>query len=123
MADTNSEKMKFVDLIIPPLRKIKKKLNKKTRAARKTRMMQTILPSSVSDNGVAAVNETPIIQHHPAKTMKRVVFNPEKNQIFEYQCANIKSLDDLDVNFSLEPSTEFKIEEVPDINIADLFNE
>jgi hypothetical protein len=123
MADTNSEKMKSVDLIIPPLRKIKKKLNKKTRAARKTRMMQTILPSSVSDNGVVAVNETTIIQHHPAKTMKRVVFNPEKNQIFEYQCANIKSLDDLDVNFSLEPSTEFKIEEVPDINIADLFNE
>lgn len=119
----NSDKMKSVDLIIPSLRKIKKKLNKKTRAARKTRMMQANLQSSVPDNKVIVINETPIIQHHPAKTMKRVVFNPDKNQIFEYQCANIKSLDNLDVNFSLEPSAEFKIEEVPDINIADLFNE
>ena len=130
---SDSGNMKSVDLIIPPLRKIKKKLNKKSRAPRKTK----VAPPTTSAIGVASVASvassvvsscggatgSSVQPHHTAKTMKKVMFNPDKNQIFEYQCANIKSLDDLDVNFSLEQSSEFKIEEVPDINIADLFNE
>lgn len=62
-----------------------------------------------------------ISKHHQAKTMKRVIFKPENNKIFEYECDNINSLDDIDVNFSLKSSNEFKIEEIPDISIADLF--
>jgi hypothetical protein len=121
MAD--SAKMKSVDLVIPPLRKIKKKLNKKIRASRKTRVAPPVTTATPITSGAAGGGGASGTSHHSAKTMKRVVFNPDKNQIFEYQCAKINSLDDLDVNFSLEPSAEFKIEEVPDINIADLFNE
>lgn len=107
----DASKMKSVDIIINPVqvRKIKKHLNKKVRAQRKTRSIPQ-----------ATLIEIPTPVHHP-KTMKKVVFNPEKNQIFEYQCDKIQSLDDVDINFSLEPSPEFKIEDVPDINIADLF--
>lgn len=136
----NLDKMKSIDVIIPPIRKNKKKINKKLRASRKTKVNigggfggAGGAAGSVSDfNGVSGIGEAgsavgfcemqkPVT--HVAKTMKKVNFNPEKNQIFEIQCNNVKSLDDLDVNFSLEPSAEFKIEEVPEINIADLFNE
>jgi hypothetical protein len=126
---SDTDKMKSIDIIIPPIRKIKKKNNKKLRASRKTKVNIGNLGIPINTENItkdtygSSVCEIQKPINHAAKTMKKVMFNPDKNQIFEIQCNNVKSLDDLDVNFSLEPSAEFKIEEVPEINIADLFNE
>ena len=112
---------------------ISKKISTRMKQKRKTIKSNTISPSPSSNQlnpgienvvnvkvenlGVEAI----VAPSHQAKTMKRVVFKPENNKIFEYECENINSLDDIDVNFSLKPSSEFKIETIPDIDISSLF--
>jgi hypothetical protein len=110
---------------------ISKKISTRMKQKRKTIKSNTILaPNPANENlvdvkvKVAVENvgvETITAPSHQAKTMKRVVFKPENNKIFEYECENINSLDDIDVNFSLKPSSEFKIETIPDIDISSLF--
>jgi len=112
----SDDKMKSIELSIPPMkvvatRNIKKRLNRKMKAKRKTQFAGALASAPVPTT---------------AKTLKRVVFKPEHNQTFEFPSGggeNISSLDELDVNFTLEPSKEFKIEEVPEISIAELFSE
>jgi len=108
---------------------ISKKISTRMKQKRKTIKSNTILaPNPANENlvdvKVAVENigvETITTPSHQAKTMKRVVFKPENNKIFEYECENVNSLDDIDVNFSLKPSSEFKIETIPDIDISSLF--
>jgi hypothetical protein len=124
---SETEKTRTFELNIPPLRNIstqnKKKPNRKGRKARnKTKVASA--PSNVGNVGNVVYSGAPqkAINTGTSRTVKKVIFRPENNQVFEIPCNQIQSLDDVNLNFSLEPSGEFTIEDVPDIDIASLFD-